>query len=635
MMTSKEYAEAVERLNYLTKKYDEGCPEVSDKEWDDLYFRCCEYERETGDIDPDSPTAQVNFDVVSTLKKVTHNHPMLSLDKTKDIKVLTAWVRKFVFCIVMAKMDGLTCSLCYENGKLVSAETRGNGIVGEDILHNAKVMDSIPKTIPTKERTIIDGEVICKYDDFEEFSGEYKNPRNFASGSIRLLDSQACAGRGLTFVAWDLISSDANFNEKLKTLADLGFIVVPYEVVVDPDNLEEQQERLRKTCADLQYPIDGLVYRINDDATWKAQGKTDHAFQGSYAFKFYEEEYPTELINILWSIGRTGILTPVAQFKPVEIDGSTVQNASLHNISILRETLGDMPYVGQNVQVFRANMIIPQIARADRNYQGHTLLQVPTVCPCCGQPLVIDNSGVAEVLKCTNRDCQAQVEGRLLQFIGKHGLDIEAISEKTVKALVNLGWLKRLADVFRLKDHRDEWVARAGFGEGSVDKILDGIPQSIEMWRVIASAGIPNVEKHLGQVLAEKFNNDWFAFREAVRNGFDFAQIEGIGEGTAKTLLNFDYSEIDEVMDYLTIRKVNENGKLSNKSFCITGKLNSMKRDDFVKIIEENGGKFASVSKGLDYLICNDKNSGSSKMQKAEKLGITVITEDEFMNMIK
>lgn len=636
MMTREEYTLSIERLNYLTKKYDEGCPEVSDKEWDDLYFACEQYEKETGYADPTSPIISVQFEAQSGLKKVTHGHPMLSLDKTKDVNVIAKWVAPYD-CIAMAKMDGLTCSVTYENCNLVSAETRGNGVVGEDILHNAMVIPSIPKTIPMiipEYRLVVDGEIICKYDDFKEFEDMYKNPRNFAAGSIRLLNPLVCASRRLTYVAWDIISSDDNFDKKLENLDQYGFIVVPYEVV-DKEHLEEQQARLRQKCADLQYPIDGLVYRINDDKIWKSKGKTDHAFQGSFAFKFYDEEHPSELEGIYWSMGRTGVLTPVARFKPVEIEGTTVQNASLHNLSILRETLGENPYVGQGVQVFKANMIIPQIARADRGFDGTQVrLAVPTVCPFCGKPLTIDDSGVAEVLKCANRNCKAQVEGRLLQFLGSHGLDVEAISDNTIKFLVSKGWLTRLADVFTLKTHRDEWIAYSGFGEGSVDKILDGIPQSVEFWRVIASAGIPNVEKHCGELLAEQYNNDWYAFRNAVKEGVDFTAIKGIGAITAKTLLDFDYSEIDEVMDYLTIRNVNENGKLANKSFCITGKLNSMKRDDFIKVIEENGGKFASVGKGLDYLICNDKNSGSSKMEKAKKLGITVITEDEFMAMI-
>ena len=629
MMTKEQYTEAIERLNYLTLKYDEGTPEVSDKEWDDLYFACCEYEQATGDIDPKSPSATIQFDVINSLKKVTHNHPMLSLDKTKDINVLIRWLT--YESVVMAKMDGLTCSLCYEDGKLVSAETRGNGTVGEDILHNAKVIPSIPKTIPTKERTIIDGEVICKYDDFEEFSDMYKNPRNFASGSIRLMDANECAKRHLTFVAWDEISSNFNFLMKLQHLKEMGFIVVPF-AKVDIENLTEQQEKMRQKCADLNYPIDGLVYRINDDKIWKAQGKTDHAFQGSYAFKFYDEMFETSLIDIFWSMGRTGVLTPVARFEPVEIEGTTVQNASLHNISIMKETLGTA-YAGQKVKVFKANMIIPQIGEAEHE-EGHKALEIPTVCPICGAELKVEKKYATEVLICPNKSCGGKLEGRLLQFIGKHGLDIESMSEKTVKSLISLGWLTKLSDVFTLKDHRVEWISLSGFGEGSVDKILEGIPQSIEMWRVIASAGIPNVEKHIAQLLADYYNNDWYAFRNAVNDKVDFTQLDGIGAITAKTLIDFDYSEIDEVMDYLTIRKLNDNGKLANKSFCVTGKLVSMKRDDLIKLIEENGGKFTSVGKGLDYLICNDKDSGSSKMEKAKKLGITVITEDEFMAML-
>ena len=363
-MTRKEYEEAIERLNYLTKKYDEGCPEVSDEEWDKLYFACEQYEKETGYADPKSPINTVQFDIKTALKKVTHQgQPMLSLDKTKDINVLTDWVGEEE-CVVMAKMDGLTLRVTYEEGKLVGAETRGNGIVGEDILHNAMVIPSIPKAISTKKKTVIDGEIICKYDDFEEFSTMYKNPRNFASGSIRLLDSNECSRRNLTFVAWDSITDEANFLDKLATIEKLGFIVVPYEVV-EVNNIEAQQERMRKACADLNYPIDGLVYRINNTKVWLSKGKTDHAFQGSFAFKFYDEMYETTLLEIEWSMGRTGVITPVAIFEPVEIDGTIVQRASLHNLSIMRETLGT-PYVGQKIWVFKANMIIPQIGKAEK-----------------------------------------------------------------------------------------------------------------------------------------------------------------------------------------------------------------------------------------------------------------------------
>lgn len=363
-MTREEYISNIEKLNYYTERYDAGEPEISDEAWDQLYFECKTFEDETGYIDPKSPTSTVQFDLQTSLKKVTHNHPMLSLDKTKDPAVLRKWIGSNV-TVCMLKMDGLTCSLKYENGKLVSAETRGDGQVGEDITENAKRLPSIPKTISTNETVIIDGEVICKYNDFEEFSGSFKNPRNFAAGSIRLQDANECEKRKLTFVAWDLISSDADFLDKLDTMKQLGFIVVDYEIT-DLNNLESQQERMVQTAATRSYPYDGLVYRINDTKVWLSKGKTEHAFQGSFAFKLYDQLYETELVDINWSVGKTGAITPVANFKPVTIDGTTVQNASLHNLTIMREVLGDNPRVGQKIWVFKANMIIPQVAKAEK-----------------------------------------------------------------------------------------------------------------------------------------------------------------------------------------------------------------------------------------------------------------------------
>lgn len=363
MMTREEYNENIERLNYYTKKYDEGNPEISDEQWDALYFDCCAYEEATGYVNPKSPSATIQFDVQNTLKKVTHNHLMLSLDKTKDPAVLKKWLKEK--SITMLKMDGLTCSLKYENGKLVSAETRGNGTVGEDITENAKRLPSIPKTINTTETIVIDGEVICKYDDFEEFSSMFKNPRNFASGSIRLDNPDECERRRLTFVAWDMITGTEDLDVKLQKLADLKFITVDWEYT-NTENLEAQQERMRQKAAAKKYPIDGLVYKINDYNSYMAKGHDDHSFRGGFAFKFYDELFETELTGITWSVGRSGVITPVATFKAVTIDGTTVQNASLHNISIMKEILGEEPFIGQKVWVFKANMIIPQIAKAEK-----------------------------------------------------------------------------------------------------------------------------------------------------------------------------------------------------------------------------------------------------------------------------
>lgn len=362
-MTREEYTENITKLNYYTKKYDEGNPEISDEAWDALYFDCCAYEEETGYIDPKSPSATIQYDATNSLKKVTHNHPMLSLDKTKDNTVLKKWLKEK--SITMLKMDGLTCSLKYENGKLVSAETRGNGKVGEDITENARRLPSIPKTIPIKDTIVVDGEVICKYDDFEEFSSMFKNPRNFASGSIRLDNPDECERRMLTFVAWDKITGNEDLDVKLQQLADLKFVVVDWEYT-NVENLEAQQERMRQKAAAKKYPIDGLVYKIQNYESYMAKGYDEHSFRGGFAFKFYDELFETELTGITWSVGKSGAITPVATFKPVIIDGTTVQNASMHNISIMKELLGEKPYIGQKVWVFKANMIIPQIAKAEK-----------------------------------------------------------------------------------------------------------------------------------------------------------------------------------------------------------------------------------------------------------------------------
>lgn len=361
-MNKEEYIKNVEKLNYYTKKYDEGNPEISDEEWDNLYFDCCVFEEESGYVDPKSPSATIQFRVKNNLKKVTHNHLMLSLDKTKDINVLKKWLKED--SIVMLKMDGLTCSLKYVDGKLVSAETRGNGTVGEDVTNNALTIKSIPKTIDASGTVIVDGEVICKYNDFEEFSSIYKNPRNFASGSIRLDDAEECGKRKLSFIAWDLISSTDNLDVKLKKLDLLGFEVVPWDVTSAA--LEDQQESLRKIAAMNYYPIDGLVYKINDYNSYMDKGHDDHAFHGGYAFKFYDELFETRLTGITWSVGKTGLITPVAKFEPVTIDGTIVQNASLHNLSIMQDILG-VPYIGQKIWVIKANCIIPQVVKAEKN----------------------------------------------------------------------------------------------------------------------------------------------------------------------------------------------------------------------------------------------------------------------------
>lgn len=352
--------ELTEELNRLTELYDKGIPEISDKEWDDMYFELVNLEQEYNYVMPNSPTQRINYTVVNELQKVKHNHPMLSLDKTKNWnEFIQYFMNKDV--VGMIKLDGLTCSLRYVNGKLVSAETRGNGEEGEDILHNALVIKNIPKKINYTDELIIDGEIICTKQDFEGFKNEYANPRNFASGSIRLLDSKECDSRNLKFILWNVIKGPYNtVIDNFIEMQNLGFTVTPWTSSFDLD----AKDFLVKQAEENGYPIDGLVGRFNDISFGESLGTTGHHSRAAYVFKFYDELYETKLLDIEWTLGKTGALTPTAVFEPVEIDGSIVERASLSNISIMKQTLGDCPFVDQVIKVTKRNCIIPKIEMA-------------------------------------------------------------------------------------------------------------------------------------------------------------------------------------------------------------------------------------------------------------------------------
>lgn len=365
MTTVETIVDLISKLNRYNALYEAGTPEISDKAYDDLYFQLKELEKESGIIYPNSPTQNVGYEVLSSLEKIKHNHDMLSLDKTKSLAEVQEFLGDFPF-VAMLKMDGLTCSLQYSNGRLVRAETRGNGTIGELITHNARIITSIPQSIPTLEDVIVDGEVISTYDNFKSFADTYKNPRNFAAGSIRLLNSNECAERHLTFVAWDEITNTSGatyFHEKLDYLATLGFTVVPN--IVENTVKEEDVDFLKQEAQSLSYPIDGIVFKFNDIAHGNSLGKTSHHMRNAIAFKFYDEMYDTTLQDIEWSMGRTGQITPIAIFEPVEIEGSIVEKCSLFNLSILKEKLGQ-PYIGQKIWVSKRNQIIPYIEQAEK-----------------------------------------------------------------------------------------------------------------------------------------------------------------------------------------------------------------------------------------------------------------------------
>lgn len=629
-----EIRELIDKLNYHTKLYDEGHPVISDSEWDAMYFHLQELESTSGIYLPDSPTQKVNYQVVNKLNKVEHNHPMLSLDKTKEIDVIKSFIGNKDY-IAMAKMDGLTCSLHYIDGKLVSAETRGNGLIGEDILHNALQVKNIPNKIDYTKELIIDGEIICTYTDFKPFENEYKNPRNFASGSIRLLDSKESASRNLTFVAWDCVQGLEeidNLKQKLLFLQLKGFTIVPYICNTD---IEKSINYIKDNT--FNYPIDGVVFKYNNCKDYNAAGRTDHHFKGGMAYKFYDEEYETYLQNIEWTMGRTGVLTPVAIFDTIDIDGTEVSRASLHNVSVMMEILGQ-PYKGQKIWVYKSNMIIPQISKAEIKPLTISEFRCEK-CPICNEPTELKNNDGVMTLYCSNSQCNGKLINRLDHFCGKKGLDIKGLSMATLEKLIEWGWVSSYIDLYKLENKSKEWKNKAGFGEKSVERILEALNNSknTTLDKVISAAGIPLIGATVAKDLCQ-YIDSYEDFRYKIETGFNFNQYPGFGEEKSNALLNFNYKELDEVVDYaLTIqnKKEEKNNSLQNKVFCITGKVHIYKnRDELKADIESRGGKVVgSMSGNVNYLVNNDINSTSSKNIAAKQFGIPIITEEQLQSM--
>ena len=627
----------VSELNRLTELYDNGTPEVSDKEWDDMYFELATLERERGYTLPDSPTQKVNYTVVNELTKVQHNHPMLSLDKTKDIEEIKSFVGSRDW-IAMLKMDGLTCSLLYDGGKLVRAETRGNGEIGEDITHNAMVIPSIPKRIPYTDKLVVDGEIICKLDDFKEFEGEYKNARNFASGSIRLLDSNECAKRKLTFVAWDVIGKPKSNSlcAVLAWLCDLSFTVVP--LLRGAYHSVEDTLCLKKIAEDYNYPIDGLVYKIDNPIEYELMGRTEHHFRGGRAFKIYNEFYETKLTDIEWSQGKTGTLTPTAVFETVQIDGCDISRASLHNISIIKK-LG----LTNNctVKISKRNEIIPCVEECLQD--GDSPIKIPKYCPVCGAETEVVTENASEVLMCKNPNCLGKLLGRLKFFVSKPAMNIDGLSEATLEVLINKGWITKFEDIYYLWEHKNEWTQLDGFGEKSVIKMLDAIEKSrnVKLENFITALSIDGVGKSASKTIADACDGDFEKLLSAFERNFDWSVLDDIGDKTARNITKYLTENIMDVihlateMEFVIQKKteVKEN-PFSGKTLCVTGKLTHFSRDGINAKIAELGAKAASsVSKNTNFLITNEA-SGSSKYNKAVELNIPIITEDEFLEMI-
>lgn len=636
--------ELIDKLNYYTYLYDIGKPKITDKEWDDLYFELEKMEKESGVVYPDSPTQAINYQVVNNLKKVEHNHKMLSLAKTKDLHEISVMFDKTDF-LVMGKLDGLTCSLRYLNGELVSAETRGNSLIGEDITHNAQVIPSIPKTIPYKDELVVDGEVVCLKENFKFFSREYKNPRNFAAGSIRLLDAKECAKRRLSFVAWDMITGypeEDIFSKRLELLKSLGFLVVPWI----KDHVIYAANTIKDYCLAQGYPIDGIVFKFESVSYGKSLGETIHHARNAIAYKFYDEIYKSTLMDIKWSMGRTGVLTPIAIFEPVDIDGSTVSRANLHNLSVMEELLGPNPHKGQPIMVEKSNMIIPQVVSAEKTepqgvlyYKQFPVIEIPTVCPICGKPVINKVSDTNSVdLFCPNPSCGGKLINQIEHFFGKKGLEAKGLSKATFDKLISWGWVKSIKDVYFLTNHADEWKQLSGFGEKSVNKILTAIESTKDttLEKFIGAVGIPLVGTAMARTLAEHFET-WEDFRDATKNNFDFTKLEDFGIITDEAIKKFNFTQADEIRKLLTITNPKKitipGGKLDGKRVVITGKLEHFhNREALQRLIEQNGGiVLSSVTKNVDILVNNDYMSTSTKNVTAKKLRIPILSEDEFL----
>lgn len=644
--------ELVQTLNYYRDQYyNHQNSEISDFEYDKLYDQLVALEKETGLILANSPTQTVGYEVKSKLVKVKHNHPMLSLDKTKNINDVIKFLAERDG-VIMAKMDGLTCSVRYVDGKLVSAETRGNGEIGEDVLHCAKTIKNLPLEINCKDEVIIDGEVIITYDDFETINNKlsedqkYKHPRNLASGSIRQLDSKVAAERNMKFVAWKLIKGcdDKSFFNRWLYMDTLGFDIVPLiylpKTLITYKNIDNAITLIKVQAKEEKYPIDGCVFGYNDVEYGDSLGATSHHLKGQLAFKFYDELTETTLRTIEWTIGKTGTLTPTAVFDPIIIDNTEVQRASLHNVSIMR---GLGLTKNCTVKVYKANEIIPQIDSADAD--GDDEFIIPSVCPvCCGDTAIKNDNG-SEVLICTNPYCSGKKIAQLTHFVSRKAMNIDGLSEATLNVLIVNGFIKDYIDIYNLRFHIDELYTIPNFGEKSVHNLIESIEKSrrTTLDRFLTALSIPNIGSSAAKTIASYCNGSITNFLDLYGNSYDWSQLPDIGSVMASNLDTYitqNYSMITQLINELDFvvpeREVVQNDFINGKTFCVTGAFNTMKRAEIEKIITERGGKLSgSVSSKTHYLLTNETNSGTSKFKKAMELGIPIMTEEEFINKIK
>ena len=639
--------ELVQKLNEAAKAYYQEDREImSNREYDALYDELEQAEKITGIVLADSPTVRVGYEAVDALPKETHESPMLSLDKTKDREVLRGFIGNHK-TLLSWKMDGLTIVLTYENGELQKAVTRGNGIVGEVITNNARVFRNIPLKIAYQGRLVLRGEAIITYSDFERINNsiedvdaKYKNPRNLCSGSVRQLNNQITAERNVRFYAFALVSAQDvemhNSREfQMEWLRTQGFEVVEYRVVTS-ENLDEVMDYFAEKIVTNDFPSDGLVALYDDIAYGESLGSTAKFPRNAFAFKWADEVRETTLREIEWSPSRTGLINPIAVFDPVELEGTTVSRASVHNVSIVKDLkLG----IGDTIQVYKANMIIPQIAE---NLTQSGNLEIPDTCPVCGQEAKIICENDVEALYCMNPDCVAKKIKAFTLFVSRDAMNIDGLSEATLEKFIAKGFIHNFGDIFEIEKYRDEIVTMDGFGEKSFDNLISSIEKAKDttLAKVIYSLGISNIGLSNAKIICRYFDDDLDKIRSAKEE--EISAIDGIGPVIAGSLTKYfakpeNNQKVDHLMGYLHIVKEEkaDNQIFAGKNFVITGSLERFSnRGEAKNLIESLGGKVTgSVTGNTNYLINNDVNSNSSKNKKARELGIPILSEEDFLKL--
>lgn len=647
-MSIERIRELTDKLNEASKAYYSEDREImSNLEYDKLYDELVELEKQEGVVLAGSPTMKVGYEALSELPKEAHESPMLSLDKTKEVEGLQGFLGNQE-ALISWKLDGLTVVLTYQNGELAKAVTRGNGAIGEVITNNAKTFKNIPLKIEYTGEVILRGEAVIRYSDFEKINAQienpdekYKNPRNLCSGSVRQLNNEITAKRNVNFFAFSLVRAEGvDFENSVENqflwLKKQGFEVVEYERV-NGQNIAEIVKNFAEKIPQNDFPSDGLVVTMDDIAYGQSLGRTAKFPRNAIAFKWADEMAETTLLEIEWSASRTGLINPVAVFEPVELEGTTVSRASVHNVSVMRALkLGE----GDRIKVYKANMIIPQIAE---NLTQSGTVEIPGCCPVCGGATEIRKVKEGESLYCTNEECQAKRIKSFTLFVSRDALNIEGLSESTLEKFVDSGFIKEYADIFRLERYKDQMITLEGFGEKSYNNLIDSIEKAKKttMPRLLYSLGISNVGLSTAKIICNEFDHDAMRIMNAEEE--DLSLINGIGEVIANSFCQYfskekNRAQLLELIDLLEIEAEEKTESIfKDMVFVITGSVEHFSnRSEMKEFIEKNGGKVTgSVTSKTTYLINNDKDSTSSKNKKAKELNIPIISEEEVIAMTK